>query len=101
MGGVEIQHSSVSCLAFSDRMFDLVTAVNTHYWWPDLVADRHEVLRIQKLGGKLIIIAEAYKGRKYKKVSQKLVGLLKTMNDAHLSVTEPRELFSRAGYTAV
>ena len=30
MGRVEIQQSSVSCLPFSDSMFDLVTAVNTH-----------------------------------------------------------------------
>jgi ubiquinone/menaquinone biosynthesis C-methylase UbiE len=34
-GRVEIRQSSVSCLPFSDNMFDLVTAVNTHnyYTW--------------------------------------------------------------------
>src|SRR5436309_11142875 len=34
MGRVEIVHGSVSHLPFSDGMFDLVTAVETHFWWP-------------------------------------------------------------------
>lgn len=62
---VEIQQGSVSRLPFSDRMFDLVTAVETHYYWPDLHADMREVLRVLKPGGNLIIIAEAYKGGKH------------------------------------
>lgn len=43
-------------------MFDLATAVETHYYWPDLNADMQEVLRVLKPVGTLIIIAEAYKG---------------------------------------
>src|SRR6266508_2688719 len=85
LGRVEILHASVSTLPFSDHMFDLVTAVETHFFWPDLVADMHEVLRVLKPGGKLIIIAEAYKGGKYDKVLQKLAGL---MNIALLSGDE-------------
>jgi ubiquinone/menaquinone biosynthesis C-methylase UbiE len=34
-GRVEIRLGSVSQLPFSDDMFDLVTAVETHFWWPD------------------------------------------------------------------
>jgi ubiquinone/menaquinone biosynthesis C-methylase UbiE len=98
VGRVEILHGSVSTLPFSDHMFDLVTAVETHFFWPDLVADMHEVLRVLKAGGKLIIIAEAYKGGKHDKVLQRLAGL---MNIALLSVNEYRELFSRAGYSEV
>jgi ubiquinone/menaquinone biosynthesis C-methylase UbiE len=99
IGRVEIQHGSVSHLPFADDMFDLVTAVETHFFWPDLVADMREVLRVLKPGGILIIIAEAYKGGKYDKVLQKLVGLMKTY--AHLSVNEHRELFTQAGYSDV
>jgi ubiquinone/menaquinone biosynthesis C-methylase UbiE len=36
MGRVEIQHASVSQLPFPDDTFDLVTAVETHFWWPNL-----------------------------------------------------------------
>jgi ubiquinone/menaquinone biosynthesis C-methylase UbiE len=98
LGRVEILHASVSTLPFSDHLFDLVSAVETHFFWPDLVADMQEVLRVLKPRGKLIIIAEAYKGGKHDKVLQKLAGL---MNMALLSVNEYRELFSRAGYSEV
>ena len=98
MGRVAILQGSVSTLPFPDHMFDLVTAVETHFFWPDLVADMHEVLRVLKPSGKLIVIAEAYKGGKHDKALQKLAGL---MNMALLSVNEYRELFSRAGYSDV
>ena len=100
MGRVEIRQGSVSRLPFSDHLFDLVTAVETHFFWPDLVADMHEVLRVLKPGGKLIIIAEGYKGEKYdkSKMLQKLVGL---MNIPLLSVNEHKELFTKAGYSDV
>lgn len=44
MGRVEIQEGSVSQLPFTADMFDLVTAVETHFWWPDLPANMREVL---------------------------------------------------------
>ena len=62
-GRVEIQHGSVSRLPFADAMFDLVTAVETHYYWPDLPNDAREILRVLKPGGTLVVIAEAYMGR--------------------------------------
>ena len=71
MGRVEIQQSSVSCLPFSDNNFDLVTAVNTHNYWPDLVTDMQEILRVLKPSGKLIIIGSVYEGGKYNKRNQK------------------------------
>lgn len=95
MGRVEIQHGSVSHLPFPDSMFDVVTAVETHYYWPNPVADLREVLRVLKPGGKLIMIAEAYKGGRYDKLFRIL---MKPIKAAHLSVNEHRELFSKAGY---
>ena len=62
-GRVEVQQGSVSRLPFADAMFDLVTAVETHYYWPDLANDAREILRVLKPGGTLLVIAEAYKGR--------------------------------------
>jgi ubiquinone/menaquinone biosynthesis C-methylase UbiE len=61
-GRVEVRHGSVSQLPFSDGMFDLVTAVETHFWWPNLAADIREVFRAVKPGGALIVVAEVYKG---------------------------------------
>ena len=62
-GRVEIQQGSVSKLPFADGMFDLVTAVETHYYWPDLPNDAREIARVLKPGGTLLVIAEAYMGR--------------------------------------
>jgi ubiquinone/menaquinone biosynthesis C-methylase UbiE len=52
MGRIEVRPASVSQLPFQDGMFDLVTEVETHFWWPDLAADVHEVFRVVKPGGK-------------------------------------------------
>lgn len=98
MGRAEIRYGSVSCLPFSSNMFDLVTAVNTHYYWPDLVADLGEVLRVLKLGGKLIVIGEGYKGGKYDDRNRKWAELF---GITYRSVGELGELFSIAAYSNI
>ncbi len=98
MGCVEIQQGTVSCLPFSDRMFDLVTAVNTHYYWPDLVTDMQEILRVLKPSGKLIIIGSLYEGGKDDKRNQKYAELIEI---AFPSVNKLYEIFLRAGYLKV
>lgn len=62
LGRVEIRHGCVSTLPLDDGMFDLVTAVETHFWWPNLPGGVREVFRVLKPGGKFIIVAEVYKG---------------------------------------
>ena len=100
MGRVEIRHGSVSQLPFSDGMFDLVTAVETHFWWPNLPLDMREILRVLKPGGKLIIIAEVYKGANTMaaRLAEKYAG---RTGMALLSVDEHRELFAKASYSDV
>jgi SAM-dependent methyltransferase len=98
MGRVEIRQGSVSCLPFSDATFDLVTAVNTHNYWPDLVAAMQEVLRVLRPGGKLMIVGGGYKGGKYAGRNEKFAELLRI--PLH-SVNELRERFSMAGYADV
>lgn len=61
-GRVEIQEASVSQLPFTDNTFDLITAVETHFWWPNLGEDLREVFRVTRGCGQLAIIAEVYKG---------------------------------------
>jgi SAM-dependent methyltransferase len=97
-GRVAIEKASVSRLPFPDNTFDLVTAVETQYYWPNLVGDMREILRVVKPGGKLMVIAETYKGGKYDKLKWPVMWLL---GSSHLSVNEHRELFSNAGYTEV
>jgi SAM-dependent methyltransferase len=59
-GRVDIQHGSVASLPFPDATFDLVTAAETCYFWPDLVENLREIRRVLKPGGRLLLINEAY-----------------------------------------
>lgn len=61
-GHVEIRSGSVSQLPFPTSMFDLITAVETHFFWPNLPGDVREVVRVLKPGGVFAIISEVYKG---------------------------------------
>ena len=100
MGRVEVRQGSVSQLPFSDGVFDLVTAVETHFWWPNLPADMREILRVLKPGGALTVVAEVYKGANTmaSKLAEKYASRTRM---TLLSVDEHRELFANAGYSDV
>ena len=98
-GRIRIERATVSHLPFSADQFDLVTAVETQYYWPDLPADMREILRVLKPGGKLVIIAETYKGAFLDWVEGPLMRLL--LRSSRLSPDDQRSLFDTAGYTGV
>jgi SAM-dependent methyltransferase len=94
-GRVGIARASVSRLPFAADKFDLVTAVETQYYWPELVNDMREVLGVLKPGGTLIVIAESYR----KGAKDWLHGpAMKLVRSANLRVAEQRELFAAAGF---
>ena len=97
-GRVVIQKAPVSHLPFPDDTFDLVTAIETQYYWPDLMGDMREILRVLKPAGKLVVIAEMYKGGKYDWLKWPVMWLLRS---SHLSVSDHRELFTATGYVNV
>jgi ubiquinone/menaquinone biosynthesis C-methylase UbiE len=99
-GRVEVRHGSVSQLSFPDNIFDLVTAVETHFWWPNLPGDMREIFRVLKPGGTLILIAEIYKGANTTtaKLAEKYAS---QAGMTLLSVDEHRELFTNAAYLNV
>lgn len=99
-GRVEIQQGSVSKLPFPDGTFDLITAVETHFFWPDLPSDMREVFRVLKPGGSFIVIVEVYKGanKMVDKLAEKHAPIA-MMN--LLSVEEHRELFAKTGYSEI
>ena len=99
IGHVEIQTGSVSQLLFANDTFDLVTAIETHLFWPDLPNDFREILRVLKGGGALLIVAEIYRSGKH------LEGVRKKIFDKHLAANmnlltpdEHRALFMNAGF---
>ena len=97
-GRVQIQHGSVAALPFPDRAFDIVTAVETHYYWPDLPANVREILRVLKPGGAFVLIAETYRGGPLRFLYAIVMPLLRA---AFLSDAEHRALLSEAGFTDV
>jgi ubiquinone/menaquinone biosynthesis C-methylase UbiE len=97
-GRVQIEQGSVAALPFPDRMFDIVTAVETHYYWPNLPANVREILRVLKPGGTFALIAETYRGGPFRLLYGAVMPLLRA---AFLSDAEHRDLLTQAGFAEV
>jgi ubiquinone/menaquinone biosynthesis C-methylase UbiE len=96
---VQMEQATVSSLPFPDATFDLVTAVETHYYWPDLPHDVREVMRVLKPGGQFAIIAETYRGRRNDWLYRPVMTLV--LNAAYLTPDQHRQLLVDAGYSDV
>jgi SAM-dependent methyltransferase len=97
-GRVHVELGSVSHLPFEDDKFDLVTAIETQYYWPNLQGDMREILRVLKPGGRLMVVAENYKGARNDAVLGPVMNLL---GSSRLSIGDQRSLFLAAGYVGV
>lgn len=97
-GRVQIEQGSVSALPFPDGTFDVVTAVETHYYWPDLPANVREIFRVVKPGGVFVLIAETYRGGPLRFLYGIVMPLLRA---AFLTDAEHRDLLSQAGFSEV
>lgn len=102
IGRVSIREGTVSQLPFPNGTFDLVTAIETHLFWPDLPNDFREIFRVLKSGGQLLIVAEIYRGGKH------LEGVRKQIFEKHLAANmnllapdDHRDLFNTAGFSDV
>ena len=65
-GRVEILAAAVNELPFKDNYFDIVTAVETVYFWPHLTESFKEIKRVLKPSGKFVIINEVYKSELFR-----------------------------------
>ena len=94
-GRVDVRKASVSDLPLPDNGIDLVTAVETHYYWPDRPAAMREILRVLKPGGQFLIIAEMY--RDGSRDGQNMAAM-KLVGGTCLSAQEHQDLFTKAGF---
>ena len=99
-GRVEIRQASVSQLPFPDNTFDLITAVETHFWWGDLPAGMREICRVTKHGGQFAVIAEVYKGATAL-ASRMMEKHAPRIGIAMLTPDEHRDLLAAAGYSGI
>jgi ubiquinone/menaquinone biosynthesis C-methylase UbiE len=97
-GRVRIEEGSVASLPFGDATFDLVTAVETHYYWPDLPANVREIRRVLKPGGSFALIAEAYRGGPLRLLYSVVMPLMRAKL---LTDEEHRDLLAQAGFVEV
>ncbi|EHJ46467.1 Methyltransferase type 11 [Solidesulfovibrio carbinoliphilus subsp. oakridgensis] len=97
-GRVAIRQASVSRLPFPDDTFRLATAVETHYFWPDMASDLREVLRVLRPGGRLLLIAEVYHCEKFDARNREWLALTPM---TYLGMDEFRSLFAAAGFTDI
>jgi SAM-dependent methyltransferase len=94
-GRVEIFQEAVSSMRFSDGAFGLITAFETHYFWPDFRNDLKEVHRVTKQNGQLLIVGAVYKNKKYDRRNQRIVDAI---GMTYLSIEEFREILEGVGY---
>jgi ubiquinone/menaquinone biosynthesis C-methylase UbiE len=97
-GRVSIEQASADRLPFPDREFDLVTAVETHFYWPNLPNALAEIRRVLKPGGIVLLIAESYAGGPHD-VAHRLV--MRVIGSTRLTVREHHDLLTAAGYEGV
>ena len=97
-GQIRILRAEVSHLPFRKDQFDVVISVESQYYWPDLINDTEEVLRVLKPGGRFLVIAESYKGGRYDLLQRPAMCLL---SSNILSLDDQRRIFSKAGFTNV
>ncbi len=97
-GRVRIEEASVSELPYADATFDLVTAVETHFWWRDLGAGMRETYRVLKPGGSMVVIVEFYNGGKHARYADRL---RRHTTMAVMDIPQHEAMFTDAGFTGV
>ncbi len=97
-GRVVVEQASVSRLPFANDFFEQATAVETQYYWPDVANDMREILRVLKPGGRLMVVAESYRGGRH----DWLLGpVMRLLGSQRLSMDDHRVLFQSAGFAEV
>ena len=95
---VEIKEESVEKMSFSDNSFDVVTAVETYYFWPSFEQGLNEIKRVLKDNGQLIIVSELIKDGTQEIRNAKM---LREKNANLISLDEMKKTMQNVGFKRV
>jgi ubiquinone/menaquinone biosynthesis C-methylase UbiE len=96
-GRLEVTQGTVLSLPYPDSYFDLATAFESYYFWPDLVNDLKEVKRVLKPGGIILLVNEVYDDKQFHDRNKRWA------NMAHMQIHSPegfRDFLESSGYVA-
>lgn len=96
LGQVQIVQASVSSLPFPDEKFDVVTAFETIYFWPDLSHDFKEVLRVLRPGGTFLVVFQTGSTQEQSRKTEQSIENMKVYQPEQIS-----SALKEAGFTDV
>jgi ubiquinone/menaquinone biosynthesis C-methylase UbiE len=99
-GIVEISQGSVYSLPFKANYFNLVSAFEAYYFWPDLIRALKEINRVLKPKGYLILVNEGYICNNEKK-RKKAEKWSKLGNFPLHTPKEYREFLEKSGFSNI
>lgn len=97
-GRMQVIQGSVENLPFADNAFDIITTVESFYFWPAPQENLREVCRVLKPGGRFLLIAEIHEDGSLPEQDRRNIELYRLFNPTR---TEFETLFRNAGFTAV
>lgn len=97
-GRITVERADVEHLPFQDSTFDLVTTVESLYFWPRPEAGLLEIRRVLKRSGRLLIVMEIYKNGKWSERDRENVSKYKLFVPG---MEEYRTLLFDAGFSLV
>ncbi|MCW4002781.1 MAG: class I SAM-dependent methyltransferase [Candidatus Bathyarchaeota archaeon] len=97
-GRIGLTQASVEKLCFPNDFFDLVTAIETYYFWSNVQTAFQEIRRALKPNGKLLIVSEMVKDGKYEVENAETV---KKCGVRLLSLQEIENLLASAKFAEV
>lgn len=94
-GHMDVQQGSVEELPFPDASFDIITTVESFYFWPQPQDNLREVLRVLKAGGTFLLLADIHEDGTLSAETRDNIERYKLFNPSR---AEFQTLFRNAGF---
>ena len=94
-GKMKVLEASVENLPFQDKQFDIITTVESFYFWPNPQENLKEVLRVLKENGTFILVADIYQNGN---LSDKSLENIKMYNMFNPTKDEFQKMFENVGF---